>query len=156
MGPAVLIALIPVIAKGLPGALAAGKISSLEFSHIGAPGLFYVVAPLAAVWLGRRSWLNVLLVLCAVGGGILLKATAYPVLDQRVSARGLWREVQRENVTICDGGMNREWEYGLSFYLGHVLPACGQGGPYDRVLRAKGRGRPVLEKPKTAEPGDGH
>ena len=48
---------------------------------LGPTDLFYVAAPLAAVWFGRRSWLGLLLVLCVVSGGILLKATAYGGLD---------------------------------------------------------------------------
>jgi 4-amino-4-deoxy-L-arabinose transferase-like glycosyltransferase len=144
--PAILIALIPHIAKELPNALAAGKVSAFQVGHVGATELFYVVAPLAAVWFGRRSWLSALLVLCVVAGGILLKATAYPALDERVSARGLWREVQREKVSVCDAGINREWAYGLSFYRGSELPACGSGVGYDRELRAKGRERPSLEE----------
>ncbi len=146
VGPAVLIALIPLIAKGLPNALAAGKVSAFQLGHLGPTELFYVAAPLAALLLGRRSWLSVLLVLCVVAGGILLKVTAYRVLDERVSARGLWREVQRRNVTICDGGINREWAYGLSFYRGSELPVCGTGGGYDWELRAKGRERPRFDE----------
>jgi len=147
VAPALLIALIPLIAKGLPDALAAGKISAFHLGHLGPTAFFYVAAPLAAVWYGRRSWLSVLLVLCVVSGGILLKATAYRVLDERVSARGLWREVQARHFTVCDGGVNRDWAYGLSFYRGSELPVCGSGGSYDRELRAKGRGRPTLDAP---------
>lgn len=144
IAPALLIALIPLIAKALPEALAAGKITAVHLGHLDPAELFYIAAPLAAVWLGRRSWLGVLLVLCVVAGGILLKATAYRVLDERVSARGLWREVQRRNLTICDAGINREWEYGLSFYRGSELPRCGSGASYDVQLHAKGRERPAL------------
>jgi 4-amino-4-deoxy-L-arabinose transferase-like glycosyltransferase len=144
VGSAILIAMIPLIAKGLPDALAAGRISAFHLGHIGPTELFYVAAPLAAVVFGRRSWLGALLVLCVVGGGILLKATAYRKLDQQVSARGLWREVERRHLTVCDGGINRDWAYGLSFYRGSELPACGSGGTYDRELRAKGRARPLL------------
>ena len=144
VAPAALIALIPLIAKGLPDALAAGRISAFHLGHLGPTAFFYVAAPLAAVWFGRRSWLGVLLVLCVVSGGILLKATAYRVLDERVSARGLWREMQARHLTVCDAGINRDWAYGLSFYRGSELPVCGNGGSYDLELRAKGRERPKL------------
>ncbi len=145
-GPALLIALIPLIAKGLPDALAAGKLGAFHLGHLGPAEFFYVAAPLAALLLGRRSWLGVLLVLCVVAGGILLKATAYPVLDERVSARGLWREIQRKHLLVCDGGINRDWAYGLSFYQGSELAVCGSSGAaYDRELRAKGKGRPSLD-----------
>jgi len=142
LAPAMLIALIPLIAKGLPEALGTGKVSALHLGHVGPTELFYVAAPLAAVWLGRKSWLSVLLVLCVVAGGMLVKGTAYRVLDERVSARGLWREVQRRRVTVCDGGINREWAYGLSFYQGSELPVCGSKGVYGWELKANGRERP--------------
>jgi 4-amino-4-deoxy-L-arabinose transferase-like glycosyltransferase len=145
IAPAVLIALIPLVAKGLPDALAAGRIGAFHLGHLGLTELFYVAAPLAALWFGRRSWLSVLLVLCVVAGGILLKATAYRVLDERVSARGLWREMQKRHLTVCDGGVNRDWAYGLSFYRGSELPVCGRGGSYDVALHAKGRERPKLD-----------
>lgn len=144
---ALLIALIPPIAQGLPDALAAGNITAFHFGHIRATECFYIAAPLAALLLGKRSWLVVLLVLCVMAGGILLKATAYPVLDERVSARGLWRQVQKDHVSVCDGGINRAWAYGISFYLGSELPVCGNGQVYDRALRAKGRDRPGIEAP---------
>jgi 4-amino-4-deoxy-L-arabinose transferase-like glycosyltransferase len=142
---ALLIAFIPVIAKALPDALAAGNISAFHAGHIGATECFYIVAPLGVLLLGRRSWLNMLLVLCVVAGGMLLKTTAYPVLDERVSARGLWREIARSKATVCDGGINRAWAYGLSFYRGSELPRCDDGGVYDGVLRARGRSRPQIE-----------
>lgn len=145
VAPALLIALIPLIAKGLPDALGAGKVSAFHLGHFGPTEMFYVVAPLAALVLGRKSWLSVLLVLCVVAGGILVKATAYPVLDEKVSARGLWREVERRQLTVCDGGINREWAYGLSFYRGRELPVCASGGEYQWELRATGRERPVYD-----------
>jgi 4-amino-4-deoxy-L-arabinose transferase-like glycosyltransferase len=142
---AFLIALIPLIAKGLPDALAAGKISAFHVAQIAPTELFYVAAPLAVVLWGRRSWLNVLLVLCVAAGGILLKATAYRYLDESVSARGLWREIKKRKITVCDGGINRDWIYGLSFYQGREVPPCGDGGVYDRQLHANGRARPSLD-----------
>jgi len=145
IAPALLIASIPIIAKALPALLEAGKITAFHVGHMGPTEFFYVAAPLAALYFGRRSWLNMLLVLCVVAGGILLKATAYPALDERVSARGLWREVQRRHITICDAGINRDWAYGLSFYRGSELPVCGNGVVYDRALHANGRERPTLD-----------
>ncbi len=144
---ALLIALIPPIAQGLPDALSAGNITAFHFAQFRATQCFYIAAPLAALVFGKRSWLVVLLVLCVVASGILLKATAYPVLDERVSARGLWRQLQKDQVTVCDGGINRAWAYGIGFYRGSELPVCGNGQFYDRVLRARGRDRPSVEAP---------
>jgi hypothetical protein len=147
IAPALLIALIPPIAKGLPDALANGNITAFHLGHIGPTESFYMAAPLAVLLLGRRSWLVVLLVLCVVAGGILLKTTAYPVLDEKVSARGLWRELQNDHVAVCDGGINRAWAYGISFYRGSELPVCGHGLISERALRSRGRDRPVVEGP---------
>jgi 4-amino-4-deoxy-L-arabinose transferase-like glycosyltransferase len=144
IAPALLIASIPLIAKSLPDFLAAGKITAVHIGHISATDAFYIAAPLAAVILGRRSWMSFLLVLTVVAGGILLKATAYPYLDERVSARGLWLQIEQRKLTVCDGGINRDWAYGLSFYLGHELPICINGGTYNFELHAKGRERPAL------------
>jgi len=145
IAPVLLIALIPPIAKGLPDALATGNITAFHFGHIGPTESFYMVAPLAALLFGKRSWLVVLLVLCVVAGGILLKTTAYPLLEEKVSARGLWRQLQDDHVSVCDGGINRAWAYGISFYRGSELPVCGDGQFYDRVLRSRGRDRPAVE-----------
>lgn len=145
LAPALLIALIPLIAKGLPGALGAGKASAFHMGHIGPTDFFYVVAPLAAVYFGRRSWLSALLILCVVAGGMLVKATTYKVLDRQVSARGLWREIERRHLTVCDAGINRDWAYGLSFYRGSELPICGNGVAYGRELRANGKQKPGLD-----------
>jgi 4-amino-4-deoxy-L-arabinose transferase-like glycosyltransferase len=147
IAPALLIALIPPIAKGLPDALANGNITAFHLGHIGPTESFYMAVPLAVLLLGRRSWLVVLLVLCVVAGGILLKTTAYPVLDEKVSARGLWRELQNDHVAVCDGGINRAWAYGISFYRGSELPVCGHGLISERALRSRGRDRPVVEGP---------
>jgi hypothetical protein len=147
IAPVLLIALIPPIAKGLPDALATGNITAFHLGHISPTESFYMAAPVAVLLLGRRSWLLLLLVLCAVAGGILLKTTAYPVLDEKVSARGLWRQLQNDRISVCDGGINRAWAYGISFYRGSELPVCGHGPIYDGVLRSRGRDRPVVEAP---------
>lgn len=141
--PATLIALIPVIAGALPGILAEGRISGFRLPPFTPTEAFYIAAPLATLLLGRRTWILLLLVLCIVAGGMFLKTSAYPILDENVSARGLWREIQRRHLTVCNGGINRDWTYGLSFYAGTALPNCGDGH-YDARLVTHGRARPTL------------
>lgn len=143
LAPALLIACIPVIARGLPGALSTGRGASLRVSGVCATELFYVAAPLAAWILARRSWRVPLLMLLVAAGGIYLKVTAYPAMDQIVSARGLWREIAPESASICDAGINRDWLYGLNFYRGVSIPSCAIG-KFEFELRAEGRTRPVL------------
>jgi 4-amino-4-deoxy-L-arabinose transferase len=143
LAPALLIACIPMIAHGLPGALGAGRIAAFHFSGISATELFYVAAPILAWLLARRSWRAPLLILSVVAGGIYLKVTAYPAIDQIVSARPLWEEIAPRSASICDAGMNRDWLYGLNFYRGVSIPPCGNGN-FDFELRAHGRRRPEL------------
>jgi 4-amino-4-deoxy-L-arabinose transferase-like glycosyltransferase len=143
LAPALLIACIPVIARGLPGALGAGRIAGFRLSGVSATELFYVAAPIAVWLLARRSWRMPLLILSLVAGGIYLKVIAYPAMDQSVSARALWEELKPRGASICDGGINRSWLYGLNFYRGVPIPPCGSGD-FDFALRAHGRGRPEL------------
>lgn len=144
---ALFIATIPLLAHALPDALIAGRITALHFSRVSLTEVFYIAAPLAVLLLARRSWTGPLLILCIVAGGIYLKTTAYPVLDERVSARGLWRQVKALPGDLCDAGINRDWLYGLNFYRGNVLPACGQG-KFDFALRPQDHARPLIVNTK--------
>jgi 4-amino-4-deoxy-L-arabinose transferase-like glycosyltransferase len=139
---AVLIALIPLLAQALPEVLGSWRITAFQWPALRASAIFYVAVPLATLLLARRSWVAPLLILCVAGEGIYLKAVAYPVLDEHVSARGLWRELQREKTPICDGGVERTWLYGLNFYRGEALPDCNAS--FRLALRSEG-GKPVLK-----------
>jgi 4-amino-4-deoxy-L-arabinose transferase-like glycosyltransferase len=149
--PAILIALIPLIAGALPATLAAGRVSALRLPPFTPTEAFYIAAPLAVLVLARRNWMGLLLALCVVGSAIYLKTSAYPVIDQTVSARSLWREIKSRKLTFCDGGVNRDWIYGLSYYQGSAVPACGSGH-FDVDLVAKGRARPALSAPTPGTP----
>jgi 4-amino-4-deoxy-L-arabinose transferase-like glycosyltransferase len=139
---AVLIAAIPLLAQALPGMLESWRITAFQWPALPATTAFYVAVPLAALLLGRRSWVALLLVLCVAGEGIYLKAVAYPALDKYVSARGLWRELQHEETPLCDGGVDRTWLYGLNFYRGEALPECDPS--FKLALRSEG-GKPALK-----------
>jgi 4-amino-4-deoxy-L-arabinose transferase-like glycosyltransferase len=139
---AVLIALIPLLGQVLPGMLGAWRVTAFEWPALPATTAFYVAVPLATLLLARRSWLAPLLILCVAGEGIYLKAVAYPALDEYVSARGLWHELEREKTPICDGGVERTWLYGLNFYRGEALPECNAS--FRLALRSEG-GKPVLK-----------
>jgi hypothetical protein len=46
------------------------------------------------------------------------------------------------HLTVCDGGINRDWAYGLEFLSRQSeLPVCGSGGKYDRAAKS-GKGGP--------------
>lgn len=140
---ALLIACIPLLAAVLPESLAVGHISSLTLKPVSATELFYILIPLVVVGLARRSWLGPLLALCIVGGGIYLKTAAYPVLNQRASARDLWHQIKGMPGSVCDGGTNRDWLYGLSFYRGALIPPC-TSGEFQFRLRSHDHGPPAL------------
>lgn len=142
---ALLIALIPLLAPLLPPSLSMGRFSAAAIKGVTRTECFYAALPVMVVFLARRSWMGLLLVLCVVSGGIYLKAVTYPVLDQEVSARGLWRgQLRSLSGRVCDGGTNRDWVYGLGFYRGALFPPCGTGD-FRFVLRSKGHGPPVIE-----------
>jgi 4-amino-4-deoxy-L-arabinose transferase-like glycosyltransferase len=141
---ACLIALIPVLALLLPASLANGRVSMASL-HVGRTEWFYIFLPLIAVVLTRRSWLGAILILCFVMAGIYLKLESFPVMNERVSARGLWqREIQSKSDSLCDAGTNREWLYGIEFYRGAALPPCANGGSFQFEIRSTDRARPVV------------
>jgi 4-amino-4-deoxy-L-arabinose transferase-like glycosyltransferase len=140
---ACLIALIPLLASVLPSSLARGRIS-LASIHVGRTEWFYILLPIAAVLVARRSWAGTILVLCVIVAGIYLKLQSFPILDQMASPRGLWREVGDKSHSLCDAGTNREWLYGFEFYHGAALPVCAPGQHFQYQIHSSGHGRPVI------------
>ena len=142
---ALLVALIPLFASVLPPSLSTGRLPSMAvaFKNVSRPEWFYVLVPLLAVMLARRSWAPTLLVLCVVASMIYVKNVAYPVIDRELSARSLWRELQPLSARICDNWANRNWMYGLAFYRGSLYPPCSSG-KFDYALESHGHQRPIL------------
>ena len=140
---ALLVALIPLIAHALPGMLGSWRITAFQWPPLNTTAAFYVALPLASVMLARRSWAASLLVLCSAGEGIYLKAVAYPALDENVSARALWKDLEKEKMPICNAGVERTWLYGLNFYRGAEMPECSAS--FKLALRSEGRKKPVLK-----------
>ncbi len=149
---AVLIATVPLLAKVLPGFLIQGKFSMDVLTGISRIEIFYVAVPVAAVLLAKRSWLFPVLCLCVISAGFYLKIVTDPILDEHVSARGLWRRIEPKSSELCDGGISREWLFGLSFYRGALIPPC-QPGVSQLVLRMRPHEVPTLEDGKGTETG---
>ncbi len=142
---AVLVGLLPLVSQALPDTLGAGRLTLPHHLNVGRTTLFYIVAPVAAILLGRRSWTGILLVLCLVAGALFLKIVSFPILDRSVSPRGVWRQIKNTPGTVCDEWLDRYWQYGLAFYRGDPYPAC-DSGKFTFHLRSRGRGRPILER----------
>jgi 4-amino-4-deoxy-L-arabinose transferase len=138
-----LVAAIPMLAHILPVALATGRFS-FAAGGVSRVELFYMAAPIAAVALARRSWAGALLVLCVAGSGIYLKTIAFPVLDKHVSARWYAKQIEDVRGSMCDGGMNRDWIFGISFYRESALRPC-EPGKFDFAIRSQGRALPTIE-----------
>ena len=135
---ALLIGTVPVIAHVLPDLLSSGRFSVDAFSNLPWTELLYLSVPIVLVFLTPRSWVGFLLVLCVICAAIYLKEVTYPVLDEQVSARGMWRKIKGISDRVCDGGTNRAWLFGLNFYRDESIPVCGKG-KFDFALRSYGR-----------------
>ncbi|MCO5351793.1 MAG: hypothetical protein M9913_13005, partial [Bryobacteraceae bacterium] len=124
---ALLLALAPVAASVLPQALLVG----LRRTQWEALPWEYLVAvlPLAAGawWLegrGRRVAGLCLVAFGALLGLIYVQLSAFPVLDQVVSARTLAKRVEPHRERICVERLHRAMRYGLNYYLRAPLPQC--------------------------------
>ena len=137
---AMLIALLPIVARALPEILAMGRFTVPHHFSIGRIALFYSAAPLLAVWFTKRSWTGTVLVLCLVAGGLFLKS------------RGVWQHIRYTKGTICDDWLDRDWKFGLALYAGKRYPLC-DSGTFDFALRSRGKAIPTLHPLHPLEPG---
>lgn len=124
---ALLLGLCPVVATILPDSLMAG-LGSASFGAV-PWGYFGVAAPLVAgVWMldsrGRRGAAVALVAGGAALGLLFIKLSAGPVLDELVSARGLWRRVAPVADSACIESLHRNLRYGLDYYSVQPLPDC--------------------------------
>jgi 4-amino-4-deoxy-L-arabinose transferase-like glycosyltransferase len=143
---AALIAVIPLLAHLLPEMLASGRFL-LRVPAVTRAELFFMAAPFAVIVLARWSWVGMLLVLCVVLNGIYFKDVADPALDRSVSARTLSKDIAPVSDELCDGGTNRDWLYGLSFYRNMTIPVCG-AGHFSYVLHSTGHAVPTVTAAK--------
>ena len=141
-----LLVLLPVIAAVLPQALENG----LSRSRVDA-GAFWLGLPLGLaaglVYLlearGKRP-----LAVAALAGAVavsvaVVKARTFPLLDQRVSARSLWREIAPLPGGVCVENLHRNWRYGLNYYSIDPLPPCDTADGTAVVRQPPGK-RPVV------------
>ncbi len=128
-GCALMMVFLPTIAAALPDAVNLGvRRTHLTF---GLGGLPFVLAAAVIWWLAFRGQATAAILMTgltiALGVGYL-KIGTFPVLDERVSARGFWREHPDQVANACvDYSVSRASEYGLNYYAGHALPRCESG-----------------------------
>jgi len=120
--------LLPVIIPALPDALLSGIRSAPVAWQAVATGLPFAILAVAAWWLAWRENTNLAIATVVAGamiGLVYVKVKTFPILDQRVSVRGFWREHSGEASGACvDDGVRREWRYGLNYYAGRDLATC--------------------------------
>lgn len=82
----------------------------------------------------------VLTIACGVAAGFsYVKVRSRPEMARVASARALAAEVGRHPGQVCAGWLKRDWQYGLHYYLGAVLPSC-EGNPKNlQVLQEPGK-----------------
>lgn len=127
---------------------------------------FAVLLPVAlGVWWldsrGRRTAAATVTACVAAAAFAFIQISATPVLDQVVSARGLWRKAAPHRNEICTGSLHRAWRYGLAYYAGAPLPDCEAAprplileqapGGLPRLLPSEGRApAPAADEPRPA------
>ncbi len=141
---ACLIASFPFIAGILPPILAAGRLSWATLPSLTLVQFVFVALPLLAVVLAPRSQSSLALVACAIIGLMYLKVASYPAIDELVSPRRFWLANASKLTRTCNGGTNRDWLYGLSYYRTADFAEC-QNGHFDYVIRTVSKGAPVIE-----------
>ncbi|MEN6601992.1 MAG: glycosyltransferase family 39 protein [Bryobacteraceae bacterium] len=143
----ILLGVLPVAARVLPGALAVG-LSRAGGLHISAwvPAAALGFAALCW-WLengGRRA-----VALAMIGGAltigvVALKIVTYPAIDQAASARPLWREIEPHRTETCVDQMHRSWRYGLNYYSITPLADCAASPQPYRVAQEPGKAPRLL------------
>jgi len=120
-----LMALGPVAAAVLPAAIASG-LSRASAADVWWPGVVAAVLCAAGIaWWERRDFPaamdgSVLAVAC---GMVWLIGVSFPAINLAASARPLW-----ESGVRCQNDHLRGVRYGLNYYAGRELPACGESG----------------------------
>jgi 4-amino-4-deoxy-L-arabinose transferase-like glycosyltransferase len=119
-----LLGLVPAIEQVLPRALIAGLTRAPI--HLPFEALVPVLAVTATCWFlehyGHRSLAVAAIVLCVAASVVFVILTTYPILDQTVSARGIYRA--QAGSTLCAPASNRSLRYGLDYYAHHPIPDC--------------------------------
>ncbi len=123
----ILLSIVPVVGSALPGLMLHGA-RRADWGHLPWQ---YVAAtlPVAAIaWaLARRgrvvASVAVLSVSMLAAAG-WVKLGAWPVLNEVVSAKGLYQRVKARQSEVCVESLHRSLRYGLDYYTRVPLPAC--------------------------------
>lgn len=142
----ILLSIVPVIGSALPAAMLYG-ITSADWG--GLPWQ-YVAAALpvgfAAWYLARRGRVVASIAVLSVvmlTSALWVKLGAWPVLDEVVSAKGLYRKVKARQSDACIESLHRSMRYGLNYYTRTAIPDCAEDLRPVRITQEPG-GMPSL------------
>jgi 4-amino-4-deoxy-L-arabinose transferase-like glycosyltransferase len=144
----------PIAGPILPAVVATG------LSRAPAPRFSWTwllpLAMAAAVWFlarrGRRSAATFVLAAGVTAGVVYLKIMIVPEVDLRASARPLAAQIAGRAQQVCLESLQRNWEYGLDYYLGSPLPSCADAPRPLHVVQEPGY-PPRLRPAATLPPG---
>ena len=98
--------------------------------------------PAAAAWMlesrGRRLAAMLSVTAAIAAGMVYLKVRTQPEMERIVTARRLAAQAAIHRGEICAGDIKRDWQYGLNYYLGAVVPDCELEPHRFRILQAPG------------------
>jgi 4-amino-4-deoxy-L-arabinose transferase-like glycosyltransferase len=138
--------IIPAIAAVLPDAIADG-LGDAPHPSIGLAAPALALALAIVVWrldrAGRRGVAMAALAVASTAGVAYLKRVAYPALDERASVRPAVRRLALDPSKTCAAGLSRDAWYGLNYYLGVALPACGDEDRPVRLVERDGKIAPA-------------
>jgi 4-amino-4-deoxy-L-arabinose transferase-like glycosyltransferase len=144
---AALTCLSPMVAGILPDALAGG------IGQARPPSLVWLwILPLALlVWALRPTVAVAAIAVGVTAVTVFLKITSLPVIDERVSARPLWREVVWRRDQVCVESMHRRYRYGINYYSVAPLPDCNDVPRPIHIVESAGN-PPNLKSPALDAP----
>jgi 4-amino-4-deoxy-L-arabinose transferase-like glycosyltransferase len=137
---AVLLIAFPVAAPLIPAAAAN------EWSAAPRPAFHWTwlapAIPAAAASIlearGRRVAAVLTVTAGTAAGMVYVKVRTEPQMERMVSARRLAAEAALHPGEVCARDIKRDWQYGLNYYLGAVVPDCLSKPTYFRIVQAPG------------------
>ena len=121
-----LLAVYPIAAPLLPAAMAN------QWSAAPRPAFHWTwllpLIPAAAAWVlegrGKRIAATSAIALGAAVAILCVKLMEEPAVDRLATARELARDAERHAGAVCVEEIRRDWQYGLNYYSGTLLPEC--------------------------------
>jgi 4-amino-4-deoxy-L-arabinose transferase-like glycosyltransferase len=117
---AALACLSPIFGGLLPDALSGG----ITRSHLSSLAWLWILPVALGPLLLRRVPAVIAIAVGVTAAVAFLKISSLPAIDERVSARPVWRRIARRRDDVCVDSIHRRYRYGLNYYSVIPLPDC--------------------------------